>query len=193
MVGFGGKGKPEALVKSTLPATDDPGLERAVAAMQTYPTVLAHLRKASVGGVSLENTHPFVERGWAMGHNGTIGGDYHRKFGDGHANDSRVLFQRVLARLQSKEPPEDALRGSVRELVQGGFSFTSITVLLTDGAHVYAAREVRRDVKYYEMQWRLVEGRVVFCQEPILPGAWESLPNHRLAIGSAKGVETTPL
>lgn len=193
MVGFAGKGQPQALAKSTLPATEDPGVARASEAMQPYPLVLAHLRKASLGGVSLENTHPFVEGGWALGHNGTIKGDYHLKFGDGRANDSRVLFGRVLARLEAEQAPEDALRGAVREVVDGGFPYTSITVLLTDGARVLAARQVKRDLKHYEMQWQRRQGRVVFCQESILPGAWESLPNGHLAIASAKGVEVAPL
>jgi len=34
--------------------------------------VLAHVRRATVGKASLENTHPFVEGNWAFIHNGTI-------------------------------------------------------------------------------------------------------------------------
>jgi glutamine amidotransferase len=35
-------------------------------------TILAHVRKASVGRVSLENTHPFEWGSWLFVHNGTI-------------------------------------------------------------------------------------------------------------------------
>lgn len=35
-------------------------------------TVLAHIRRASVGKPSLENTHPFHTRPWIFAHNGTV-------------------------------------------------------------------------------------------------------------------------
>ena len=34
--------------------------------------VIAHVRKASVGGIALENTHPFEHGRWVFVHNGTI-------------------------------------------------------------------------------------------------------------------------
>jgi glutamine amidotransferase len=37
-------------------------------------TVVAHVRKASVGGLTLENTHPFEYGPWVMAHNGTVPG-----------------------------------------------------------------------------------------------------------------------
>jgi predicted glutamine amidotransferase len=35
-------------------------------------TVVAHVRKASVGALALENTHPFEHGPWVMVHNGTV-------------------------------------------------------------------------------------------------------------------------
>jgi predicted glutamine amidotransferase len=35
--------------------------------------VVAHVRRATVGNVSVENTHPFVSGDWLLAHNGTIG------------------------------------------------------------------------------------------------------------------------
>jgi len=35
-------------------------------------TVLAHVRRATVGPPALENTHPFAEENWAFAHNGTV-------------------------------------------------------------------------------------------------------------------------
>lgn len=35
-------------------------------------SMLAHIRKASVGSVHPDNTHPFYARGWAFMHNGTL-------------------------------------------------------------------------------------------------------------------------
>jgi len=38
----------------------------------TSDTVVAHVRKASVGPLTLENTHPFEFGPWVMAHNGTV-------------------------------------------------------------------------------------------------------------------------
>jgi glutamine amidotransferase len=60
-----------------------PAVESPVAALvRTYPihslNVIAHIRKATVGQVSLENTHPFVRemwgQYWTFAHNGTLKG-----------------------------------------------------------------------------------------------------------------------
>lgn len=43
------------------------------AAARVYAeTVLAHVRRATVGAASIENTHPFVHDEWSFAHNGTI-------------------------------------------------------------------------------------------------------------------------
>jgi len=47
---------------------------RREAAMIHSRGVLAHVRRATVGHVCLENTHPFRSDAWLLAHNGTIGG-----------------------------------------------------------------------------------------------------------------------
>lgn len=55
------------------------------AAAQVYShTVIAHVRRATVGPPGLENTHPFVHGRWAFAHNGTL-------------PDFATLRQRILA------------------------------------------------------------------------------------------------
>jgi len=45
------------------------------AAARTFSrTVIAHVRQATVGGVAIDNTHPFSHGPWAFAHNGTIVG-----------------------------------------------------------------------------------------------------------------------
>jgi glutamine amidotransferase len=52
-------------------AMEDEGFRRA--AVRAYSdTVLAHLRRATVGRVALENTHPFSHGSWIFAHNGTL-------------------------------------------------------------------------------------------------------------------------
>jgi predicted glutamine amidotransferase len=45
---------------------------RAAAARVAATTVLAHVRRATVGAVGLANTHPFVHGPFALVHNGTV-------------------------------------------------------------------------------------------------------------------------
>ena len=76
-VGFNKNGRTEILctepvradVSERLPGLLDKSLE--------YPTVLAHIRQATVGRVCLENCHPFARRDcsgrqWTLVHNGTV-------------------------------------------------------------------------------------------------------------------------
>lgn len=45
--------------------------ERAVARIYSS-SVIAHVRRATVGGAALENTHPFIHGNWTFAHNGTV-------------------------------------------------------------------------------------------------------------------------
>ncbi len=45
---------------------------RRAAARIYAATVLAHVRKATVGPTTIENTHPFVDAHWSFVHNGTV-------------------------------------------------------------------------------------------------------------------------
>jgi glutamine amidotransferase len=52
-------------------------------------TVLAHIRRATVGSPSLFNTHPFYWGRWAFAHNGTI-----------------TAFEKIRGRMESETEPD---------------------------------------------------------------------------------------
>lgn len=54
-------------------AFNDPGF-RAAAGAVFSTNVVAHVRKATVGSVRIENTHPFCWHHWLFAHNGTLAG-----------------------------------------------------------------------------------------------------------------------
>jgi glutamine amidotransferase len=60
------------VIKSVATALDD-ALFRRVSGIVTSETVLAHLRKATQGGLSIINTHPFQYGPWVFVHNGNVG------------------------------------------------------------------------------------------------------------------------
>lgn len=71
-IGFYPDGKPDLVRRHTAAHADiffSTTVERVFA-----KTVVAHVRRATVGGASLENTHPFSWENWTFAHNGTITG-----------------------------------------------------------------------------------------------------------------------
>jgi predicted glutamine amidotransferase len=58
-------------IRQATAAVDDSDFRR-VAGRAYSQTVLAHVRRATVGRVALENTHPFHHGRWAFVHNGTL-------------------------------------------------------------------------------------------------------------------------
>lgn len=90
-----------------------PAAESPVAVLvKTYPirslNVIAHIRKATVGAVALENTHPFLRemwgRYWTFAHNGTLRGfdppqELRRRYLPVGRTDSEAAFCFILERL----------------------------------------------------------------------------------------------
>ena len=60
-------------VRAAVAAQHDPNYRTVVEAV-CASTLLAHVRLASVGGVSERNTHPFAHGPWLFAHNGTLQG-----------------------------------------------------------------------------------------------------------------------
>ncbi len=71
-LGFYSNGVP-SLVKRATPAYED--LHFPSTAERVYAhTVVAHVRRATVGEPAPDNTHPFFHGPWVFAHNGTLGG-----------------------------------------------------------------------------------------------------------------------
>jgi glutamine amidotransferase len=120
--------------------------------VQKFPikskTVIAHIRRANIGAVCLENTHPFTRelwgQNWTFAHNGRLIGikkkklNYYWPIG---TTDSEHAFCWVLDSIRkrfSKRPSSKALAGLINgkldELNELGIS----NVLLSDGVRIYA-------------------------------------------------------
>lgn len=100
-------------------------------------TVIAHLRKATLGDHSIINTHPFQYGSWVFAHNGNIK-DFHLCKGKLHARvadklkkyilgqtDSELIFYLILtfleetsgANLHTPDIPMDALVGASQQTI----------------------------------------------------------------------------
>ena len=131
-------------------------------------TVIAHVRRASCGPVSLENTHPFHHGRWMFAHNGTVsrfaevrasleGRIDRRLLGllRGETDSERcflILLGRLLARESLDEPRGSAaMATAILETVElvhqaadeGAPEPSSLTFILSDGISLVAYRDGR--------------------------------------------------
>lgn len=112
-------------------------------------SVIAHIRKATRGGVALENCHPFRRelwgRYWAFAHNGTLADlpprahPVFRPVGD---TDSEAAFCTILAELLARfpdgQPPLPALLDALGETTERLARHGPFNYLLSDGEHLFA-------------------------------------------------------
>ena len=130
------------------------------AAARSYSrTVLAHVRRATVGEPGPENTHPFSYEEWAFAHNGTIPNfaavrpkmldamsETHRVAVRGET-DSEHLFHYLMSRYEvdPARPIFDVMRDGVGQVIRScqvidADAAIGLNVLLTDGKVVVGTR-----------------------------------------------------
>lgn len=169
-------------------AMEDPKYEEACERLDQLGltgSLMAHLRKASKGKKSQENTAPFVRNEWCFGHNGTI-----KKFGINIKDlsglrgdsDSEKFFLLLLRRVNSNGmSAEKAIEETVREIRHSG-EYSSLTFLLSNGTRIYAYREYsdQRSSWYYNLMYAIDKDMVLISQQKIWYRDWVTIPNKTL-------------
>jgi glutamine amidotransferase len=122
-------------------------------------TVLAHVRRATVGPPALENTHPFTHGPWSMAHNGTLPAfdavrprmleqisGAHRTAIAG-VTDSEHVFRLLMSRhdAEPKRPMTEILRWTVSDIAgwcreAAPDARLGLNLLLSDGDDLMATR-----------------------------------------------------
>ncbi len=120
--------------------------------LRSYPikshNVVAHVRKATVGAVSLENCHPFVRelwgRYWVFAHNGDLK-DFapllHGSFRPVGTTDSELAFCWMLQEMNKSHagvPSEAELTHTLRDLAQRIATHGTFNFLLSNGQALWA-------------------------------------------------------
>lgn len=124
-----------------------------VAAMiKAYPIrselVIAHIRKATVGAVALQNCHPFVRelwgRYWVFAHNGDLK-DYRpplhgafRPVGDTDSERAFCWLMQELAKAHASVPGIAELSRTLRELLPRPAAHGTFNMLLSNGQALWA-------------------------------------------------------
>ena len=129
-----------------------PGCESEIAKLvQHYPiksqTIIAHVRQANVGAVSLENTHPFVRelwgRYWCLAHNGQLPGfsgaqEPFQAVGD---TDSEALFCDLLNRVRASHSQAVSLEQALPVILEACRDYLQqgvCNLLLSDGLSLFS-------------------------------------------------------
>src|SRR3954454_19445750 len=108
---------------------------------------LAHVRFASTGGLRPENTHPFVQHGRMLGHNGVIEGldMLERELGDYRElvqgdTDSERFFALVSKRVDEHDGNVGAGLAAAAQWVARELPLYALNVLLAAGGEHWALR-----------------------------------------------------
>jgi glutamine amidotransferase len=146
------------VVRSLTPAHGDGEFEK-LSHFVSAQTVVAHVRKASVGRVAEENTHPFQRGSWLFCHNGTLPeweqtgpllealiAPALREKLRGETDSERcfsLFLTRLLRRCEPDEADLESAASALRETVAAVRELApdaSTTFLITDGRLMLACR-----------------------------------------------------
>jgi glutamine amidotransferase len=181
---------------------------RSLAARVSSQAVIAHIRKASVGGITVANTHPFAWGSWAFAHNGTV-----QRFAEREAHfraasardlqgelgetDSERCFRLFLSRLRAHRQADRLGRvcsalAEVAALVRAGDppgleKPSSANFIVSDGDVLAAVRLGKELVYAFEPG---PEPLLLVASEPTSPDhEWCSVPDgHGVAVDGRFGL-----
>lgn len=116
---------------------------------------VAHLRKKTVGEVSLLNTHPFVDGTYSFVHNGTICAS-EQTYGelatscDGNTDSERLFKKFLEIKKNDNLSTEEAFRVMLLETKRLYPGYSAINTILHDGDALYVSRVINTDRPHLE-------------------------------------------
>jgi predicted glutamine amidotransferase len=140
----------------------------------------AHLRRATMGGLTLVNTHPFLLGEYSFSHNGTV--IRHAALRDPECSppqgetDSEHLFNWLMCHFDASDP-----RGSLRRLVETCIErspFSGVNFLFSDGQRLYAYK-----LGIFDLHWLVRPGQALVSSEIITPEeSWHTVQQDVLLV-----------
>lgn len=139
-----------------------------------------HVRRATMGGLSLDNTHPFCLGSHSLGHNGTIV-RYPRLLEDPRVarpkgdTDSEAFFNFLMSCYDGSDPA-GSLRRAVAATVQRS-SMSGLNFLFSDGDRLYAYR-----LGLFELHWLHRPGQLLVASERVTGESWHTVQQDVLLV-----------
>jgi glutamine amidotransferase len=139
-----------------------------------------HVRRATMGGLAPENTHPFCLGSYSFGHNGTIvryprlleHPSVTRPSGD---TDSEAFFN-FLMTIYDAGNPIASLRKAIRTTVQRS-PFSGLNFLFSDGDRLFAYR-----LGLFELHWLHRPGQLLVASERVTDEDWHTVQQDVLLV-----------
>lgn len=139
-----------------------------------------HVRRATMGGLAPENTHPFCLGSYSFGHNGTIlryprlleHPSVTRPSGD---TDSEAFFN-FLMTIYDAGNPIASLRKAIRTTVQRS-PFSGLNFLFSDGDRLFAYR-----LGLFELHWLHRPGQLLVASERVTDEGWHTVQQDVLLV-----------
>jgi glutamine amidotransferase len=139
-----------------------------------------HVRRATMGQLCLENTHPFCLGNYTLGHNGTIvryprlleHPSVTRPSGD---TDSEAFFN-FLMTIYDAGNPIASLRKAIRTTVQRS-PFSGLNFLFSDGDRLFAYR-----LGLFELHWLHRPGQLLVASERVTDEDWHTVQQDVLLV-----------
>jgi predicted glutamine amidotransferase len=159
-------------------AFQDPGFTEATELRGRIFNV--HLRRATMGGLTLENTHPFCLGNYSFGHNGTII-RFPRLLELGAAKpngttDSEHFFNLLMRDFDPGDVPK-SLRHTVTAVIDHS-SFSGLNFLFSDGERLYAYK-----LGIFSLHWLARPGQLLVASEKITEEEpWHSVHDDVLLV-----------
>ncbi len=178
------EGNQPKLVRFPDAAHSDDGFEPATEARGRIFNV--HVRRATLGGLTLANTHPFGLGNYTFGHNGTVI-SYPRLIEPGVAppageTDSEAIFN-YLMRYFDPAQVANSLRRAMSAVVARS-TFSGLNFLFSDGECLYAYR-----LGIFELHWLARPGQLLVASEQVTAEPWHTVAQDVLLTLSPSDLE----
>lgn len=172
------------IVKEPVRSTDSDVVNKILSSGFKCRGMFAHIRKATIGHVEYDNTHPFTGRDpngriWTLVHNGTIFelgilAGYHDN-GKG-TTDSESILLYILDKNKGVKTEEER-HMIIDSIVSDLSSGNKLNILLFDGKDLYVHKN-----EAGTMYYRDLNGSTYFSTKPLDGNTWEEVPINRLLI-----------
>src|SRR5215212_6551535 len=180
------RGEGEQPVCTRFPESAFSGDELGAASEQRGRIFNVHVRRATIGGLSLENTHPFCLGTYSFSHNGTVI-DFQKLLEPGVRtprgdSDSEYLFNHIVCHFDESRPIE-TLRAAVQTVIERT-PFSGINFLFSDGERLFAYR-----LGVFDLHWTARAGRLLVASEPTDEESWHCVQQDVLLVCDPHDVE----
>ena len=138
-----------------------------------------HVRRATIGGLTMENTHPFCLGNYSFSHNGTV--LYYTRLMEAGVptpsgqTDSEVLFNHLMRDFDPGHVIRSLRRASRIWIERSPFS--GLNFLFSDGERLYAYK-----LGIFDLYWRPRPGQLLVASERLTDESWHSVHDDVLLV-----------